>query len=191
MKEEELRKIWINADVPYYSVDAASLIRLRTEVDRLNKVIRGRDWGEIVIAILGALAFGGMAFWFENVYTKVGSVLLVLASVLIVWVLRISRKQKTKEQMPVRKQVEAELVFFRKQRRILKNVLAWYILPIFAGLTPFQLGLTESWGEFFVFSLVNIGLMIYAWYLNQQVVRKEIEPLIASLEQLQQNLENE
>jgi hypothetical protein len=73
----------------------------------------------------------------------------------------------------------------------LKNVLAWYISPIFAGLTLFYFGLTDGWVDFFAFTLLNIGVMTYIWYLNQRAVRKEIEPLIASLEQLQQNLENE
>lgn len=191
MKEEEIRKIWTNADAPYYPVDTASLTRLRTEVDRMDKAIRRRDWREIGAAILVALAFGGMAFWFDNVYTQAGCGIVVLASALIVWVLRKSRKHETREQMPVKEQVEAELLFYRKQRRILKHVLAWYISPIFAGLTLFYFGLTDGWVDFFAFTLLNIGVMTYIWYLNQRAVRKEIEPLIASLEQLQQNLENE
>ena len=191
MKEEEIRKIWTNADAPYYPVDAASLTRLRSEVDRLDKVIRQRDWWEIGTAVLVAFVFGGMAFWIENVYTKIGSILVVLAAALIVWVLRKSRKQETNGQMTVKEQVEAELVFYRKQRRILKNVLFWYIFPIFAGLTLFYLGLTNGWVDFFAFTLLNIGVMAYIGYLNQQAVRKEVEPLIALLEQLQQNLENE
>ena len=191
MKEEEIRKIWTNTDAPYYPVDTTSLTRLRTEVDRMDKAIRRRDWREIGAAILVALAFGGMAFWFDNVYTQAGCGIVVLASALIVWVLRKSRKHETREQMPVKEQVEAELLFYRKQRRILKNVLAWYISPIFAGLTLFYFGLTDGWVDFFAFTLLNIGVMTYIWYLNQRAVRKEIEPLIASLEQLQQNLENE
>jgi len=191
MKEEEIKKIWTNTDAPYYPVDAVSLARLRSEVNHMDKVIRRRDWREIGVAIIVALVFGSMAFWFENVYTKVGSILVVLASVLIVWVLRKSRKQEAKEQMPVREQVEAELDVYRKQRRILKNVLIWYILPIFAGITLFYWGITDGWVDFFAFTLLNIGVMAYIWYLNQQAVKKEIDPLIASLEQLQLNLENE
>jgi len=191
MNEEEIKKIWTASGTQYFTVDSETVKQLRTQVDRMDKVIRRRDWRESGAAVLVALAFGGMAFWFENVYTIAGCVLIVMASALILWVLRKSRKQETEEQLPIREHLQAELEFYRKQRQLLKHVLAWYILPIFAGLTLFYLGLTNGWVEFVAFSLLNVGVMAYIWYLNQQAVRKEIEPLITSLEQLQQNLENE
>jgi protein-S-isoprenylcysteine O-methyltransferase Ste14 len=191
MKEEEIRRIWTNAEVPNFPVDAVSITRLRSEVDRLDKVIRQRDRREIGTAALIAFAFGGMGFWFDDVYTKAGCILIVLASFLIVWVLRKSRKRETKAQLPIREHVEAELFFYRKQRRILKNVSTWYISPIFAGLTLFYLGLVGSWTEFVGFTFINLGVMIFVVYLNRQAIRKEIDPLIASLEKLQLNLENE
>ena len=191
MKEEDIKNIWTASGTHYSPADGRLIRQLQGEVDRMDKVIQKRDWLEISTAVLVVIAFGVMLFLFDNFYTKLGCALIALSSVMIVGVLRRYRKRKQQADLLISKHIRAELKFYRNQRRMLKSVSIWYILPIFAGLTLFYLGLVGNWSEFVGFTLINLGVMIFVVYLNRQAIRKEIDPIIASLEKLQLNLENE
>lgn len=190
MKEEEIKQIWKNSDTQLLPADANTLKKLRTEVDRMNSGIRRRDALEIGIAVLVVVLFGGMALLFENVYTRIGCGIIVLGAAVIIGMLRRYRKKEKDGQEAIREHVRVELAFYRKQRQLLKSVLLWYTLPIYTGLLLFFFGLTGSGTEFTGFTILNTALMIFVWYVNQRALKKEINPLINSLEQLQTNLEN-
>lgn len=191
MKEEDIKNIWTASGTHYFPADVKSIRHLQGEIDRMDKVIKKRDWLEISLAVLVVIAFEGMLFLFDNIYTKLGCILILLSSVMIVGVLRKYRKRNDQVHLLISEHIRAELRFYRNQRRLLKNVSFWYILPIFAGLTLFYLGVVGSWTEFVGFTFINLGVMIFVMYLNRQAIRKEIDPFIASLEKVQLNLENE
>jgi hypothetical protein len=78
----------------------------------------------------------------------------------------------------------------KAQKKLLKSVLWWYLLPLFIGYLFFMIGFNFYW--FITAGFVIFGLVLYAyiWKLNQDAVSKYIDPMITDIKNAVQFIEH-
>lgn len=202
MAPDEYQKAWqaeatrtrvtINADL------------LRGEVQRhhsnFQAVIFWRDFREVgaSLLMLPAWIYLGVRYslpW--TWYLTVPSLIWVAGFMLVD---RMRHRQKAGEQgEPLVECVTESLAQVEHQIRLLRNVFWWYLLPfcisILAFFTQVFWEASSAWWEFIV-ALTVSGLALFLVYgvvyvMNQQAVRKQLEPRRQELQTLLANLSDE
>jgi hypothetical protein len=176
-----------------------------TKRRKLAATLRIRDWSEL--AACGFLVVVYARYWQQTGpggWPMAFAILLVLgvAAVFVRERLRV-RRLRLGVEAPLLAKVEADLAELRHQRRMLQKIWAWYLGPalgamlIHAGVI---LGRGKTWIVWEPLYLAATGLLILligaliagsCWFvarLNRQAVVKNIEPRIAELEKLRQDI---
>lgn len=149
-----------------------------------------RDAVETTVAILVAAFFGWVARY-GGLLMQVGAAIVIAAAAVIVIVLHTVRRRGAQQSdANIRHRLQGELRAVERQIRLLRNVVYWYIGPLFLGGLMFGVGITISLpapagvspGTLLalgvisqVFILGTVGGAIY--WLNQVAVRRRLEPL--------------
>lgn len=186
MKLDELKQIWkqqkIERDMEYSQSELLMLIN--NKMISFEKDIRSRDRLEIIACALVVLIFGIWFFTASSLWTRIGCAIIVAGCFFIVYKLK---KAQPKADDPVRydhsiaEHLQYELRKVRTQKRLLKNVAWWYILPNVMGLFFVTLGFPLSiWFKAGYITLI-IALAAWIWYMNQKAISNRFEPLIGEL----------
>ena len=181
----------------------ADLINLKqtfeTNRRKMAATLLVRDWLEL-------LACGFMVIVYARFWQRVGPagwpmgvailMILTVAGVFIRERLR-SRRNRLGADAPLMVKISADLAELRYQRRLLLRVWFWYIAPCAIAMlihASVIVRRTRPWdplrepislGAIMIF----IGLVCwFAWIINRRAVRLRIEPRIAELEKLHQDL---
>jgi hypothetical protein len=108
-----------------------------------------------------------------------------------------ARRSRTGPGASVLEKVGADLALLRRNRALLANVAAWYIAPLFAAelivvatiranAKPWELQRDPVFLSGFI--LVLLAVNAWAWAINRRAVRRTIDPRIAELEKLRNDL---
>lgn len=158
-----------------------------------------RDWVEIVAC--GVVVVCYLWFWHEAgpAGWPLGVAILLILGVAAFFLheRRRARRNRVGADAPLKAKVEADLAELRHQRWLLLKVWLWYIAPCAVAMllhvsvnvrnvrpsdplqAPLLLGLA---------CLIIVLACWFAWTLNREAARKQIEPRIAELEKLRDNL---
>lgn len=154
-----------------------------------------RDWVEI--AACGAVVMCYLWFWHKSgpAGWPLGVSILLFLGVAAFFLRerRRARRNRPAVDASVKAKVEADLAELHHQRWLLLKVWLWYIAPCaVAMLLHVSVIVRQSrhWNP--TWELISIGiagLLIalacwFAWTINREAVRKQIEPRIAELEKL-------
>jgi uncharacterized membrane protein YecN with MAPEG domain len=194
MMEEELIKIWQSSpNQERIKFEKSRLmLDMQSSIDRLHRKIRYRDLREYIAAAIVIPAFAYSAYVIPNLVTKIGSVLVIGYAVFIILMLRNARKHKPSAF------TETYLQYLHKtkryiliQKKLLDNVLYWYILP---GMTLTMLctlgfGIAGRTRFLIKMAVMNVVLAIATYYLNKRAIEKEFAPRLAKIEELIRVLE--
>lgn len=115
--------------------------------------------------------------------------IIILYAIEVVVVLRQYRKEPPTEELPLKEQLQKELLFFLKQKAVLKTVAYWCIAPCFIGLTFFAYGVNHYWWAFLIHTGSSIAFMVYIYRLNRKNLREQFSPVINRLQALLRELE--
>jgi len=200
MNWDELTDIWHHQ--PQERVPEAQFEILRKTFEKKSRRLAGvlfwRDLVELLAAVFVTISFGmaaierGKAGW-----------PLWISTVLVIWVavsflkerVRAHRK-KTGPHASLLEKIDADIAELRHQRRILLKVGTWYLGPLFLSWfiamasTRFH-GLGGHLRTPFQMAAYFTGVLMLFWLigkLNKRAVRKKIEPRIADLVNLKDNL---
>lgn len=211
MLEKELKDIWKgSSEIERIKFDLSRLmIDLNARMTRIEKVIRKRDFREIVGALIVLPIFGYLAYEIPYPITRVASVLTVVWALYVIYKFRSVQKRRIKEDfsLPFKQQLENQKTNMLDQHQLLNTVLYWYVLP------PYILNLVFVWSLGYPSdiewsgSLINhlpmdtngkIGFTIalavfnvFIVWLNKRAVKKTLNPLIADIERVQQQLDSQ
>ncbi len=152
---------------------------VRNRMSSFDRVIWLRDLRETMAAV-GVSVWFGVSFFRQDLWVaKLGAMIVVLASLMIIVVLnwtrltgRVARLGQT-----VRDYCTNELNRVDRQIWLLKNINWWYTGPIYLGVTIEMLGLLSP-SQLLIFVstiLIPMGWLIH--WLNQFSVRTELMPL--------------
>jgi hypothetical protein len=120
---------------------AVPLEQLHAQADKLHRTVQRRNLREYIAAAIVIAAFGLYVFILPGVLMKTGSLLVIAATLFVVWQLV---RRATAEPPPLHATL-AELAAFHRcelvrQRDALKSVAVWYMAPFVPGMTLFIAG---------------------------------------------------
>jgi hypothetical protein len=168
------------------SVDIAGVPPIdgaRAGADKFYRIIKWRNRAEYAAAAVVVAGYGTYVFTMPHVLSKIGSVLILLAAVFVVWQLRGRAPAVPPERagtMPITQFMRLQLV---RQRDAMRSVLWWYIAPFVPGFVVFVMGNAGAaagdmtaivplrWGDWLFLAGFAI-LLALIWRFNQRVVRK-------------------
>ncbi len=181
--------------------DKGLIEQVRRRIRTFHRRIFWRDALETAAAILVAVVFGSTASY-GGTLMQVGAAAVIAAAAVIVIILHTARRRGVPQiDADVKQRLQGELNAVKRQIKLLRNVLYWYVGPLFVGGLMFGIGLTRSvqapagvdpamllaLGTISqVVILVAVGAAICR--LNRVAVRRQLEPLrrelVRSLESL-------
>ena len=198
MNWNDLEVIWRRQEPPVGA--SADLAHLRetfeTKHRKMAVALAVRDWSEAGAGLVGSAAFIFIAYelWHHGKIfwpVTIGAALtLGVTSVFIRERLRARRQQLGADAM-LRAKIEADIATLQRQRRLLDNVVAWYLAPLFVAvltvIATFYMNAKpweptrEPWfvGGFIAFQAL---LFVGVWALNRHAGRTQIDPRLAELE---------
>ena len=202
MDPEDLKQAWQAQVSPaQLKVDAE---RLREEVRRRQRrftaTIFWRDVREVGTCLLI------LPLWVYLGVKRSSPWTWYLAVPVLLWIpgYLLADRMRHKRQLPgpgepLRRYVEISLAQVGHQIRLLRNVFWWYLLPIglamlaFFGQAAWQERSGGWWTALAVSEVVALGVVVLAgvYWLNQYVVRTDLEPRRRELEAMLMSLEDE
>lgn len=156
-----------------------------------------RDLTEAGAGLLGAAAFGfiwwktGPAAWPMGL--AIGLILGVTG--FFVRERFRARRLRVGDDAPLLVRIEADLAELRHQHRLLRTIWRWYLGPISTAVLICHFTLYFQKPEPQRDPVIGAGFVMFyalcfwfAWWLNHQAARKQLEPRLAELEKLHQDL---
>jgi len=189
MIEDELVKIWQSSpNQERVKFEKSRLmIEVQSTVDHLHRKIKYRDLGEQIGAMIGIPVFAYYAYSIPFLLTKIASVLIILWGVFVIIRLRNAKKYKpsafTETYLEYLYQTRE---YLKIQKRLVENVLYWYILPVMILMFMFILG---PGLEGRLPKIVKVGVLAMAvglatYFLNKRVVKKQFIPRLEKIDEL-------
>ena len=146
-----------------------------------------RDCRENIAAVFVMIVFGVYFFIFPSPLARLGSVLVILAS-LFVMVYPTWRRRRIPKPAPdtsMMQSLEAELQKINVEIALLRSVLWWYILPGTIAVVIFMAGLRGGSITFaLIVALFGIAFDAFLYWINQIACDKALLPLKRELESL-------
>lgn len=191
--------VWRRQELPRGEAAEVEEIKRTFEAkrQRLARSVTLRNVSETVAAMIVAAAL--VLIWWQVGADgwPFGIALAIVAGVAGVFVCdqRRSRRNRVAPDAILRAKVEAEIAELQRQRRLMTRVAVWYLSPValvvaitLATLYVHQKPWERSPLFVAVFSLVYVSLNIWAWRVNRREVRRRIDPRLAELQKLRQQL---
>lgn len=183
----DLKKIWKKQQViPEMDYSRTELmVLINNKMVSLENEIKSRDRREIIAIIIVIVFYGIIFLTTQSIWKQAGSIIIILSGIFIWYKLKSTqRKIKDEEPTPNQSMIEYlnhEMRSVLSQRKLLKNVAWWYLLPLETGLllftVGFELGITLKIIFMFVFILTGWGI----WELNRHAVRHRLDPLLIEI----------
>jgi hypothetical protein len=191
MLESELKNLWKSSG-DEFQINLEKIrnaYSLEKKVDRFDRTLFWRNIREYLAVVLVIAIFGFYIFYLPmSLLTKIGSVLIILASIFYackIWYTRKQKKPITIE-LALVDELKALKEYLVLESKMLKDIFKWSLLPSIPGLLLFHigtypfsqlLGLNSVMGMTFI-----IATYIGVWWINQRAVKKEFIPLLNDLD---------
>lgn len=165
---------------------------VKEEVSKLYGSIKTRNRSEIWTALLVIPLFFYIGYLQENPLAQWGAWSVCVYGLWVILIMSWMSRQRPVQQLgrPFREQLQAEIIYFQKEKRLLNSVVWWYILPLYLGLGLFHWGLNDSWWMFMIMMAITSWIMLFIIRLNKKAVRQQINPLLERLQRLKEELES-
>ncbi len=192
MEDNELKNIWKNApEKEHIQFDQHKILNdMNLELKKIDNSLKWRNIREIGVGIFLIVLFGMRFFSAQSGLEKLGILLIILATLFIIYKLVTVRnsKQSIDHSISIKDQLLQTRNYLKREQNLGKNILYWYILPIVIPLIIMSLG-CYGLSPFGVIYLLSIGALSYfMYYLNQRGVKK-LDPYITQIEEKIQQLE--
>lgn len=194
MDDKELKQIW--KDTPHtddVQFNHQQILKdMNITIQKLDRSIKWRNVIEIAAGVFIAVFFGIQFFRFENDVEKFGAALVVPAAFFIIYKLLETRRSRKPVDVSasVKEQLVSKRNYMKREQKLLKDVLYWYLLPLMIPLVIMTLG-RSGFSTYSLVYLTIVGLMTYFIYrLNQKGAQRfdpYIEKIEEAIEQLDEN----
>ena len=212
MLEQELKNIWKNSSkTARISIETDRLVQeFDTKMTTIQKNIRKRDVREISASVFGILLFSFLAYEIPFPITKFSCLLSILWFAYVIYKFRKSNQQNSSEKLslPLKEQLTHKKQLLQQQLKLLNSTGYWYAGPSFITNFIFIIGLrnpadynwTNQIAENLLPLTVNakvgtiIGLGIFyllVIWVHKIAAKKDVHPILKSIEAIQQQIKNE
>ena len=164
---------------------APPLEDVRKGADKFYRRIWWRNAVEYAACAVVIIVFSTYIVTLPHVLQKIGSALVVLATIYVAWQLHRRASAVSPEQagaMPIYAFLRAQLV---RQRDAVKGILWWYILPFLPGMVLIIIGRMLSLPDGpaqrqWIGLAAMLAILIIIWWLNQlgaRVLQRHIDEI--------------
>lgn len=185
MTDEELKNIWHKTAAPaIVNADEATLNKeMADKLSVFDRGIRNRDIRENISAAFVMIVFAIIFFKVEPVMARVAAMLIVLWAAFTIVVTMATRRHRVSDtSLPLSEYLLKSRDYIIKEKQLLDNILWWYILPAWIGISLFGFGYS-NWIT--IAGGTIMGVLIYM--LNKYAANKYMAPL---LEQINTEIDN-
>jgi len=190
MMEDELIKIWqSSSNQERIKFDKSKLmIELQSSLDRLHRWWKYVELVEVISAIIIILSFALIAYHAPFTSTKIASVLIIIFGInILIKVLGIKKFKPSDLEENYLEYLNKTKEYLEAQKKLLETAVYWVVLPIYPILLLFFIGFWHIRAQRYfivIIYLVAIGMGIYGYFLNKKRVKNEINPRIARVNEL-------
>lgn len=186
MLDDELKNIWnASSQQERVKLDKALLLQdVDTQLHKLERGIKFRNALEIGVAVFMLPMFLIVAILVPFIYTKIGSVIIMVFCALVIYKLRKVRKYKPTElAKPLKEYLLDQRLYMYKEMQLLASVAYWYLAPFLVGFTLFMLGFSEiGFASLAIKIAGGLLLCVIIYYLNKREVDRTFKPLLEKLD---------
>lgn len=182
MHDDELKKMWQSApqqEFVQFINSKENLKDMNAKIQKLDRAIEWRNLREITVAVLLIAVFLRTFFVAESGLLKLGSGMVVLGILFIIYKLvaaRLSRKLPDVS-VSIREQLEHSRTYLSTERKLLDNILYWYILPITIPCIIMVISYEwQIWAKVGYILIVGC-IMFFAYRLNKKGTKQFDEPI--------------
>lgn len=196
MELEELKVIWKKqeTDKQEQLTKEQLVMMLNNKLISFDEKIKKRDWLEIAVALVTALICAVLLFYVQSIWYQLGCLSLIFASAVIIYKLQSAKSNAADQYLGADRSfgehLKEELQKMKTQRKLLKSVLWWYLLPIFLGIVFFVIGFEQRLLYKIVYLVAIVMVYGYIWKLNQDAVAEKINPIIDDIQEAIDFIEN-
>lgn len=151
--------------------------RIGSRMSRFDRSIRRRDTIENLAAFFVVVMFSIILFNSSDWVTFIGASIVILAAIVIVVILNVTRLYyPTPAGLSIKQHCQLELAKVDRQIFLLRNVVWWYVGPLMLGCCV----MSFADGPF-VASLISCGIYVaigfFVYWINQRAVAENLLPL--------------
>ena len=190
MMEDELIKIWqsSNNQERIKFNKSKLMIELQSSLERLHRWWKYLELVEVISAIIIILAFTLITYHSPYTTTKIASVLIILFGInILIKVLGIKKFKPSDLEENYLEYLNKTKEYLEAQKKLLDTAVYWVVLPIYPILLLFFIAFWDIPEQRYLIALIYlaaIGMGIYGYFLNKRRVKNEINPRIARVNQL-------
>lgn len=192
MNDQELKQLWQQQVLaPPLKVPDEQLARaMRQKMSEFGRTIFWRDVREVAACVLLIVLFLPDYFKSTTWLSKAGCMVVVFSAIFIGFRLVYSKRKDDCRLTgdSLRGYLLDERRKVENQIHLLRTVLWWYILPLYTGAVMVTAGGAGPMAGKIFFALVFAAVCGGIWWLNQYVVKKNLLPLKAELDQTLQEI---
>lgn len=137
--DRPIKTMWRSQETEGFTM---SLEEIRARSTKLQRTVRNRNLREYAAAAVIIPIFIVYLVVLPGVVTKIGSVMLILATLFVVW--QLHRRGSTRT-APLGQSALAHMAYYReelvRQRDALRSVVTWYLAPFVPGFVVFLMGI--------------------------------------------------
>jgi hypothetical protein len=184
MMKEYLKTVYDSfASIGKVKFDPASFDEdIAAKLTKFDRAIRLRDARESFAAlVLFIIFFIKLIMANQSRLGQVGDSIMLFSCVFIAYVLhRFKSFSSNVYSLPIMEYVEHQRVFLVNQKKLLNNILWWYLLPPSIGLILPELENEWSW-RLVTFIVLLVAMMGVIYYLNLKAA-KSLQPFIEEID---------
>ena len=158
MHEVELKELWRGSAAEN---QAMSIEQLRNRAAKFQRSVRLRDMVEYVACVLVVIAFGAYIWIFPNYLSKIGSAVMVAATVFVAFQLR---KHAVGRNLPPKNSTVSLAEFHKmelmRRRDLLKKSWKLLVGPLMPGMLLFLAGIANEHPEAELPALMFSGFVV-------------------------------
>jgi len=191
MNDNELKKIWKDvANNNNIQFNHQKILNdMNNANQKLDRQIKWRNVREIGAAIFVIIAFSLMFFLIENYLVKLGAILVVFATIFIIFKLLQVRNKKQFNTIifSIKDQLIHRKKYLQHEQALLKNIAYWYLFPLLIPIIIMEIG----FGIFSLMHLLILGVSSFGLYVLNQKGAKKFDTYIEEIEHAIQQLDSE
>ncbi len=189
MIEDELIKIWQSScNQERVKFEKSKLmIELESSLGRLHRWWKYIELFEVALAVFGILVGVFLIFKIPFVVIKIVILLIILLAIyLVIKYMGVRRFKPSDLEENYLDYLKKNRQYLEVQKKFLKTYVYWSILPVYPILLLSNIWVWEKVSIYFILfnNVAAIGLGIYGYFLNKKRVKNEINPRIAKVDEL-------
>jgi hypothetical protein len=194
MQLDDLKAAWKEEMVNSVRLENLRMAVVVNDVATMKRDVRLRDFWMIFALGLGALinlVFGWLAQERVDWLTRLGVIVFIVGTGTVSVALIRARRVTGSDDWTLRSRMEIEIERLEKQRRLMKRVGVWFLIPMLIAVVVSSLGgyhartgnyVPDALG--WLFYAVSAVLCAVTYWLVQREVKNKWDPLLARLRRL-------